>query len=272
MMNVSPSSGACLSLCALMLGCQPTDELAVGRWTCSAAPLFIPKPDSGIAPGKDLAVDVGWRSDFEAGFCDYQQAHGFCYADPDAEYRLVDTPTHSGKRAAAFTITTAGGTDGEQTRCVREGLLPTAAYYGAWFYVPSGTASNGNWNLIHFQGATGDGTLHGLWDVSLSDDNDNFRPRVFQFRTGDWADPDPSVSLPRDAWFHLEFYWQRDATANGAIALYVDGTRVVQLDGIVTDDSDWSQWYVGNLADRLDPAESTIYVDDVSISGAPSAQ
>ena len=40
----------------------------------------------------------------------------------------------------------------------------------------------------------------------------------------------------------------------------------VHLTGLVTDDTDWGQWYVGNLADALVPPASTVYVDDVTIS------
>ena len=32
-----------------------------------------------------------------------------------------------------------------------------------------------------------------------------------------------------------------------------------------TDDSNFGQWYVGNYADGLEPADSTLYVDDVTI-------
>jgi hypothetical protein len=39
--------------------------------------------------------------------------------------------------------------------------------------------------------------------------------------------------------------------------------------GIVTDAYDLHHWYVGNLASSLTPPDSTIYVDDVTVTAAP---
>lgn len=207
-----------------------------------------------------------WTTSFEDGFCGYKQARGFCYSDTDAVYRLVESPTRSGRFAAAFTVTTDSGLSGEQTRCVREGVLPQAAYYGAWFYVPAGTTTQGNWNLMHFQGASSSATLHGLWDVSLvSEPGGVLRPGVLGFLGGGFMTPELDVDLPRDEWFQLVFYWRRAPDASGAIALYLNGDLLLERSEITTDDSDWGQWYVGNLATDLTPSESTIYVDDVSI-------
>jgi hypothetical protein len=74
------------------------------------------------------------------------------------------------------------------------------------------------------------------------------------------------VVLPWDEWFHVQFYLRRDPGAAGAVALFIDGREVIAYEGITTDDTDWGQWYVGNLAYGLTPGQSTLYVDDVSIS------
>jgi len=47
--------------------------------------------------------------------------------------------------------------------------------------------------------------------------------------------------------------------------LYQDGVPIQEATGIVTDADDVHQWNVGNLATGLEPADSTIYVDDVTI-------
>jgi hypothetical protein len=41
------------------------------------------------------------------------------------------------------------------------------------------------------------------------------------------------------------------------------------LTGIASDDTDWGQWYVGNLATSVLPPTSTVYVDDVTIGPTP---
>ena len=56
------------------------------------------------------------------------------------------------------------------------------------------------------------------------------------------------------------------ADATGEVIVYQDGVEAFHLTDIVTDDTNWGEWYVGNLATNLVPAGSTVYVDDVEIS------
>lgn len=247
----------------MLVGCEP--PLEVGAWRCRAAPLFVPPDGSPIIAGKDLPVTPGWSTSFEDGFCGYSDATGFCYSDPDATHRVVEFPARTGRRAAAFDITTEGAKTGAQTRCVREGLLPDEAVYGAWFYIPAGTTSNGNWNLMHFRGGNDTG-LRGIWDVSVATtDSGALRPFLRGFSSMGALDAPEGVTLPTDEWFGLQFQFRRDATPGGYVALYLNGRLIIERADIITDDSSWGQWYVGNLADDLDPPQSTIYVDDVSI-------
>lgn len=248
-----------------VMACEP--PLEIGKWKCAAAPLFIPPDGSPIPRGKDTIVSPDWHTSFEDGFCGYSEVYGFCYAAPDASVRIVDTIARSGRKAAAFSITTDSEREGEQTRCVREGTLPQDAYYGAWFYLPRGTTGRDNWNLIHFQGASEENPLHNLWDVSVFTTNDGRSVPWLRGFVGEGETFAPSVGadLPTDEWFSLHLRLLRSPTATGRVALYLNGELLEERDNIVTDDSDWGQWYVGNLARTLEPAESTIYVDDVSI-------
>lgn len=252
-----------LGLAFLLSSCEP--ELVVGTWaTCSE------DGSSNVDPA-DKIVDVPWTAGFEGGFCDYFRAGGFCYGDPDASYEIVDAPVHGGRQAAAFSISSDPALTGTQTRCVREGTLPTEATYGAWFYLPMVAENTGNWNLMHFQGGTSPGPrLNGLWDVSLGNaDDGSLHLYVLDFLSGSFYTPDPAPEVPIGSWFHVEFRLLRASDATGEIALYQDGALLLENTGIVTDDTEFGQWYVGNLADALDPQESTVYVDDVTIRAAP---
>jgi hypothetical protein len=144
-------------------------------------------------------------------------------------------------------------------------MLPTAAYYGAWYFLPTSAETSGVWNLIHFQG--GDPSdQHGLWDVSLVNTADeDLEVVLFDFLGGVTRRPTTPTPVPLGSWFHLELYLSRAADATGEVELYQDGQLLIQASNIVTDDSDWGQWYVGNYADRLSPADYTLYVDDVTI-------
>jgi hypothetical protein len=77
--------------------------------------------------------------------------------------------------------------------------------------------------------------------------------------------PETATPIPIGEWFHLELYLKRAADATGEVALYQDGELLFRATDLITDDSDWAQWYVGNLATDLTPPESTLYVDDVTI-------
>lgn len=208
-----------------------------------------------------------WSTDFEDRFCGYTELAGFCYSGAPATYETVTSPVHSGRHAAAFTVL-AGDPVGYQARCVRQGVLPKAAYYGAWYFLPTSAQNTAVWNLVHFQG--GDfSAQHGLWDISLvNTPNGGLGVVVFDFLNGVTRTPTVPSPVPIGAWFHLELYLSRAADATGEVALYQDGQLLLQATNIVTDDSNWGQWYVGNLATGLTPAHSTLYVDDVTIRAA----
>jgi hypothetical protein len=214
-----------------------------------------------------------WSTSFERGFCDYAPPLGFCYAFGNASYRIVTTPVHSGHYAAAHTVSSdPDASDSTNSRCVRNGAFPSSAYYGAWYYVPEVHDNTGLWNLVHFQGGIPGEQLHGLWDLSLvNDGNGGLRVVVFDFLESVPGDMTNVPSIPIGAWFHLQFYWKRAADATGEVTVYQDGVVGWHQQDLVTDDTQWGQWYVGNLADEnaLQPPESTVYVDDVTISETP---
>jgi hypothetical protein len=253
-----PQVGLALAALGWLAACAP--ELHVGALTCSDNDAGAPVPSMSVP------VAVPWSTGFENGFCDYTQMAGFCYGDPLATYETVTAPVHSGHHAAAFTVQ-SNDPSAQQARCVRQGVLPTAAYYGAWYFVPKLATNSALWNLVHLQGSNAPGAvLHGLWDISLVNGSDgSLQVVVFDFLNSMVRRPARPTPIPIGAWFHLELYLKRAADATGEVALYQDGQRLLDATNIITDDSSWGQWYVGNLASGLTPAASTLYVDDVTI-------
>jgi hypothetical protein len=249
-------------LAALCIACEP--ELDVGSWIC-------PPPDADSAPANPgKRVESFWTTGFETGFCDYMRAGGICYSTGEGSYDVVDEPVHSGSHAAAYSVTSDASRRASQARCYREGALPQHAIYGVWFYLPSPAANTGNWNLIHFQGGSPGGSMHNLWDVSLkSNDDGTLVAYLFDFLNAGIRVPNAAPAVPIGSWFHLEFRLRRAANATGEMALYQDGTLLMELTGLPTDDTDYGQWYVGNYADALTPPTSTIYADDVTIRPVP---
>ncbi len=255
-----------LVVSCLLLGCEP--KLLVGEWTdASAGAAGAQCPDDGNPlPDRTEPMAVPWSTGFEHGFCDYPAVGGFCYGG--GTRKTVSSPANGGQFAAEFTVTTADTTS-NQARCVRQGRLPDEAYYGAWYYVPTLATLKSTmslWNLLHFQG--GDTSVEGLWDVSLvNGPNGDLHLLVYDFlnKGGTVREPADPPPIPIGAWFHIQFYLKRAADATGEIRLYQDGKELLDAKNVVTDDSTWAQWYVGNIAKDLTPADSTVYVDDVSI-------
>ena len=216
-------------------------------------------------------IPVPWSTGFEDGFCGYPAVNGFCYTNSTqssasgAAYQMVTSPVHSGRFAAAFTVDS--NLHG-QARCVRQGVLPSAAYYSAWYFIPSIQTNNANWNLLHFQGGTDpQDRLHNLWDVSLvNDQSGNLELNVLNLVGKGGAGANAAPPVPIGSWFRIQMYLRRAADATGEVTVYQDGVVAYHLVNLMTDDSNWGQWYVGNLATGLSPNESTIFVDDVEIS------
>jgi len=258
-----------LLLLAALPACQPT--LNAGDLVCPT------DPDAGPAPTNTDPIKVGWSTGFENQFCDYTQTAGFCYSDPldpQATFKIATEPhyVHSGRYAAAFTVN--GATEsGSQTRCVRSGVLPQAAYYSAWYLLPNPVVVSGNWNLFYFQGGADLSSLHMLWNVTLVN-GANGAPKLIAYSPlgGNQGYPTKAtVQVPIDQWFFIEFFLERAADATGKVALYLDGQPLFEKDNVITDDASSSpagRWYVGNLAGKhsLDPPDSTLYVDDIAIS------
>ena len=149
--------------------------------------------------------------------------------------------------------------------------MPVQAYYGAWYYIPSLAKNSGVWNLFHF---TGGSEGHGLWDVSLINSSSGaLQPVVYRFPlppANQGGKPALSFTpeIPIRQWFHLEVFLKRAQDATGEVQVYLDGVSLLHLTNLVTDDTDWGQWYVGNLATDITPPEYTLYVDDVTIGEA----
>ncbi len=251
--------GLVITLLCGLCACRP--ELTAGEWVCADGA-------AGAAPTPTDPVSVPWSTGFEDRFCDYAEQAGFCYEAGNARYEIVRSPVHSGRYAAAFTVDTSDGQTRHQARCVRQGTLPTAAYYGAWYYIPEYAATDGKvWNLFHFQGGQ-DVTdrLDNLWDVSLiNGDSNGLELVVYGTQARKTLLPELPTPIPIGSWFHIEMFFRRAADETGEITLYQDGTELASISDLVTDDSKFTQWYVGNYSDGVTPPTSILYVDDVSI-------
>lgn len=251
-------------------GCAP--DVLVGTWTCAGVTSASDGATSGGTADAGSPLSLPWSDGFEDGFCSYPAIGGFCYATTGGSYRMVTSPVHSGRFAAAFTVDSSAGT-ASQTRCSTQGMLPTAANYGAWYFIPALHTNSGNWNLFHFDGGQRGSHEPSLFDVSLDNDaSGNLNLKLLNWVSSpSVVPPDLVLPVPIGAWFHIQVYFRRATDATGEVIVYQDGVSIYHATNIVTDrpDSDEYHWYVGNFASSIAPPQSVIYVDDIEISGAP---
>jgi hypothetical protein len=226
--------------------------------------------DGGASEDASAPVAFPWTTGFENGLCAYTSPSGFCIATGSGSITLVTSPVHSGQYAAAFVVGGDVDASGAQARCVRQGTFPTAAYYGAWYYLPAFPANRPLWNLWHFQAGTPQ-AQHGLWDVSLVNWPDgSVHLSMFDFLNGITVNPTGVPPIPIGRWFHIEMYFKRANDTTGELAMFQDGALAASLVGVRTDDTNWGQWYVGNLEAIASSAPlSTVYVDDIAMSAQP---
>ena len=254
-----------LSALLAFAACACEQQVVVAtRLPCPESPA-----DAGATSDPDASVVLPWSTGFENGFCDYAAPMGFCFATGIGSYSLVTSPVHSGHYAAAFTVR-SDSDGGSQVRCVQQGIFPSAAYYGAWYFIQATATNSRNWNLLHYQSGV-PGNLPNVWDVSLVNGSAGGPLHVF---LRDYVDGGASVTnptpIPIGQWFHLEVFFRRAKDSTGELTLLQDGVDAGGFTQIVTDPADWGQWYVGNLANGLVPPGSTVFVDDVTIGSIPT--
>jgi hypothetical protein len=280
-----------LAVACLSSACS--SKLVIASFACSD------HKDSGVQTSSQSETDAGgdagensdafgfpWATGFEEGFCDYLAGTGFCYLSGDqhtAAWEIVTSPVHSGSYAAKFTA--VADKTNTNSRCVREGYLPPEAYYSVWYYVPAVATvpsnmpdpnDNGIWNLIHFQARLpkekdSRENFSGLWDISLiNDDTGGMRLVLYQFGGPPNALPNGRSSIPIGSWFRLRLYLKLTTDNTGEVGLWLNDDNIFSRKGFVTNTvgTMLGQWYTGNLADRISPPDSTVYVDDVSVGAS----
>lgn len=265
-----------LFIAAMLLGCDA--KMVMATWSCpqngktsfygTASESMASAAGAGGAGAIAVPFELPWNAGFENDFCEWEGSGAFCMTPGHPIKRVVMDPVHSGDFAAEYTVDSAKANKSFQSRCVRRGMFPAAAFYGAWYFIPKLPNQFRLWNLFHFQGGDAqDQNYHDLWDVSIvKRDDGSLRLAFYDFGRSTLPDQSNAPSIPIGAWFHIQLYVKRAADDTGEFVLFQDEISILQLSGVVTDDTMLGQWYVGNYAEEMDPVQSTVYVDDVSIS------
>lgn len=226
------------------------------------------------SPGVDGRATVLWSASFETGdFSEWEaDGQGGTYFSAGASPSPSTEQAHMGSGSAKLTSNPKNGIV-EDVYLFRgaPGSPPAEpeAYYGAWFFIPKPYVASFYWNIFHFlYGDTSDRQgVMGMWDLNLrSNSAGELVPYGFDFIARQQRDEPVPIPVPVGKWFHIEILMRLAADATGRVAVWQDGTLVLDVNNVVTAPTPWIQWSVGNTSTDITPAPADLYIDDVTLS------
>jgi hypothetical protein len=212
--------------------------------------------------------DFLWWSDHETGdLADWSRGGtelGATYVQ-SGDVSVTTERARSGTHALRSTVTAPVGA----AQIWRAGLDASAAYYGAWFLLPTApqpAANNSYWVFFALRARTAPGTDLPLWDLKLA----GAQPEL-QLLAHDAGDVEPlaHVPVPIGRWFHVEAFYVPAADAGGRLRIWLDGATIYDLSGPTAPAGAATApvtWTLGTNTDGLTPAPATLFVDDAYVS------
>jgi hypothetical protein len=235
----------------------------------------------------DGSASLLWKSTFEVGnFSEWvgdQQGGTSVENFSNIEPSVISGMAHHGSWSAEIVVVPMEGTS-SVTYLFRQQPSPQAAYYSAWFFVPTNIAVPvGSYlSLVHFKGSkTPDGMqLYPAWDVNLYQLADGqLAAQMYDFKGDDTQQNTPGqpqqglspVPFPTGVWVQLEVYLAKAAatdagTPTGSIRVWQNGTLILDRENLATVMNDYLQFDVGAASNNIYPDPTSIYVDDAAIS------
>jgi hypothetical protein len=220
--------------------------------------------------------ELVWSSDHEVGdFSDWERG-GMYYG---GEYEWGDVNGYvdigegrDGSNGVVADINTAArGEPSEGVRLYRR-IESGPAYYSAWFKLREAHTVSDWWSIFLFHAR----------DDSLDLDNDvsMWDVRVIDTPGGDMAlqffDHDVMQGtiagnlgvLATEEWFEIRAYLDYRPPNDTRLVVWLGDTQLFDMKGLHTAEQTNVFWSIGNGAARLDPADSTLNLDDAAIHKA----
>ena len=223
----------------------------------------------------DVGSDLLWVSRFETGdFTEWTSTPGGgdgAFPAPPATIAVSNANAHSGTHSAALTVT--AGSDGAQSNSdlsLGENL-PAQAYYSAWYYLPRSETVGAFWVIFKFRQRTNaddPSTADERWDLNLTAlPSGEMSLRLYDHATSADVPLDVTAPIvPVERWFQVEAFYRPANDATGRLTFWLDDQQVLDIAGVSTSPTTWTEWVVGSIAENLMPDTVTIYVDDCAIS------
>jgi hypothetical protein len=222
----------------------------------------------------DGPSSVLWRGTFEPGdFSEWTgDGEGGIYTQPVATTPPAVTTAlvHGGRYAGVVTLTPMNNMP-STTYLFRNQPSPQAAYYSAWFFVPSSIPVATWLSLTHFSGSTtGDGkNLTAVWDVNLYPmigGGGGLAAELYDYLDGMNTRETSPTPVPRDSWVQFEVFVSKATTKTGQVEVWQNGTLILQRTNVSTGMNDWLQWDAGGSSPDPMASPGSVYMDDAAIS------
>lgn len=220
----------------------------------------------------DGPASLLWKATFEPGNLSEWtgDGRGGTYLENDASgaAQVTTAVAHRGTNAAMVGIMPTASMP-SISYLYRSQPSPAQAYYSAWFYVPSTISVGSYLSLVHFRNSrTGDGAnLYAVWDVNLTPlPGGAVAAQLYDYTKQFDLQQMVTIPFPYDRWVQLEVFFSKATDLTGRVAVWQDGTLILDRSNVATVSTDWLQWDVGGASDNLLPSPSVVYVDDAAIS------
>jgi hypothetical protein len=228
-----------------------------------------------LAAGCDDSAYLGleppyWMADHETG--DFSQwsegGGGGTFASNGGTLTVVETPVHSGRYAMKSSINASGSLS--LARAYRQDTLPEQGYYSVWFYIPElYTVTGTYWNVFEFSGRNDPSNTNtgvALWSLNLHQSADGKTVwYVWDGLRNQEVKPADPVSPPIGRWFRVLAFIRQATDQTGRAAFWIDGTPLIDQQGVSTVPSHWMSWSIGGVAIDLAQHPADLYIDDAMI-------
>jgi hypothetical protein len=224
-----------------------------------------------------LKAEPLWIGDMEEGSLNdwykpgTQATPGCCHGGGEfnsGSANSIATPKkHTGNWGVEMTIRTPNSpTSGTRLFRWRESQNYPKLYYSVWYYFPQRYTVTNWWNVFQWKSKR-PFQVDPFFILNVGNRPDG----SMYFYLYDWqrriAYKQSVKNIPISRWFQVEAYYECAGDRTGRVTFWQDGAMLFYVPNVQTryEDGD-CQWSVDNYSDSLQPAQSTIYVDDAAIS------
>jgi hypothetical protein len=212
-----------------------------------------------------------WQADHETGDLTqwFAYQNGAVYNSGTGSVKVTGEMARSGRYSLALSVRNAKSTDGpaQAARIFRWLENPKEAYYSAWYYFPERVKVREWWNIFQFKSVTADEENLPIWILVVGNlENGDMYLYLWDSINSRSYEEDHPHTLPTKRWVHLQVYVKRANDATGAIAVWQDSDKLIDLQGVQTAYNDNIQWSLNSYTHEIDPSNMMIYVDDAVIS------